>query len=189
MASTDGIAGTSDRALGSRSTGVGVAGIRFDNTSSSLTNVSLLTVGVNDTLRSTTGDGIRFWDETRFTGTDGIASGVHIALCSRSAGIGLAGIRFGSTSVGSADKTHPTVRINGALGFATCDGIRVGGEPRHTSTLRVSIPIDGTGCTWSTWSGITGINLTRCSYTQMRRSTTSKPVYLKYQFFVNYGYQ
>jgi len=146
-----------------------------------LTNVSLLTVRVNDTLWSTTCDGVRFWDQTRFTGTDGIACWVHIAPSSRSTGIGLAGIRFGSTSVGSADQTHPAVRINDALRFATCDGIRVWSEPRYTSTLWVSISVDCTGCTWSTRSRVTGVHLTWCSYTQMRRSTTSKPVVQNYR--------
>ena len=182
LTSTDGIASSCHWALSSRSTRVGITGVRFDNTSSSLTNVSLLAVRVNDTFWSTTCDGVRFWDQTRFTGTDGIACWVHIAPSSRSTGIGLAGIRFGSTSVGSADQTHPAVRINDALRFATCDGIRVWSEPRYTSTLWVSISVDCTGCTWSTRSRVTGVHLTWCSYTQMRRSTTSKPMYLKYDF-------
>jgi len=176
LTSTDGIASSGDGALGSRSTGVGITGVRFYNTSSSLADVSLLTIGVNDTLRSTTCDCVRFWDETRFTGTDGIAGWVYITPSSRSTGIGLAGIRFGSTSVGSADKTHPTVWINGALRFATCDGIWVWGEPWHAPALWVSISVDGAGCTRSARSGTAGINLTRGSNTQMRRSTTSKPI-------------
>ena len=54
LTSTDGITSASDRTLSTWSTWVGVTWIWLNNTSLALTNISLLTVWVSDTLRSTT---------------------------------------------------------------------------------------------------------------------------------------
>ena len=50
-----------------------VTGIRLLDTSLALANVSLLAVGVNDTLRPAASDGVGLGDEAGLTSADGVA--------------------------------------------------------------------------------------------------------------------
>ena len=54
------------------STGVWITGVRLDDTSLALADVSLLTVRVYDALRAAAGDGVGLGDETGLTGADGV---------------------------------------------------------------------------------------------------------------------
>jgi len=137
----DGVTRPSHGALSSGATRRGVAGVRLDNTPLALTDVTSLTVGVLDTLRSTASDGVRLGNEARLTGTDGIACIVNITLSPGAAGVGLTRVGLLGTSVGSADKTHPAVRVNDTLWAAASDSIRVGSVARDTATLRVPVPV------------------------------------------------
>jgi len=62
---------------GIRTTRGGVTRIWSDNTSLTLTDISLVTVWVSYTFRSTTCDGIRFRYKSRFTSTDRISIEVY----------------------------------------------------------------------------------------------------------------
>lgn len=64
------------------SAGVWRAGVRFLNTLLLATNVPVLTVGVDHTLRSAACDGVWLGDEAREAPTDGVASKVRGAGCS-----------------------------------------------------------------------------------------------------------
>ena len=72
-----------------------------------------------NTLGSTACDGVRLGYEAGLAGTDGIARIVDIAQSTGTAGIGLTWVRLLGTSVCSADKTHPAVRVNDTLSLAS----------------------------------------------------------------------
>jgi len=72
LTSADGVSSEVNCTDSTRSTGRWIARIRFLNTFLILADVTTLAVGVNDTFRFTSGDGIRVGDETRLTSADGI---------------------------------------------------------------------------------------------------------------------
>jgi len=78
--------------------GVWRAGVWSFNTLLLATNVPILTVRVNHTLRSTTSDGVWFGDEAREASTDRVASGVRCAggsaRVNHPAGVRIARIRL-----------------------------------------------------------------------------------------------
>jgi len=172
LTSTDSIASPGHRTLSSRSTRVRITWIRLHHTPLTLTHISLLTVRINNTLWSTTSDGVRLGDQSWLAGTDGIACWINITPCSWSTRIRLTRIWFGSTSEVSAHKPHPAVRIHLTLRLAASDGVWSRGEPGDTPALRVTISVDTAQCTWTTGSGHTWVSWRRrwSSHTQVTRS-------------------
>jgi len=86
-----------------------------------------------------------------------ISLSVDRSLGSRSARVGVAGIRLLFAFVASANITHPTVWISLALRLAASDGVWVGGVARLAPADRVPIPVDGALCIWTARSWVAGV--------------------------------
>lgn len=67
LTSANGVSRGSNRTNSSRATWTGITGIRSWNTFLLLTNIVSRAIRINDTFRSTTSNGIRLGDQTRFT--------------------------------------------------------------------------------------------------------------------------
>ena len=159
LTSADGVTIASDRALCSRSAGRWVTRVGLHDTSLALTNVSLLTVWVNDTLGAAASDGVGLGYEAGLTGADGIAwssqmivikedsieagltSRIDITLGPGSAGVWLTWVGLGGATVGATDVAHAAVGVNHALGLAAGDCVGGGGEAGHAATLGVPVPV------------------------------------------------
>ena len=70
---------------------------------------------------------------------------------------GLAGVRSLHTSLGPADLTVVTVRVDQALWTTASDGVRLGYQARQTPTDGVALSVGGTGGPGSTGAGLAGV--------------------------------
>ena len=122
------------------STGRRVTRVRLLDTSLILTDVSLLTVRVNDTLRLTPGDSVGVGDEARLTSADGVTRPRYRALRPRSTGRRVTRIGLHNTSLALTDVSLLTVRIYDALRLTPGDSVGVGDESGLTSADGVTIP-------------------------------------------------
>jgi len=98
------------------------------------TDKTLLAVRVSDTLRPTACDSIGFWDQTRFTAANWVASKVNCTHGSRPTWRWIARIRFFYTLLVLADVASLTIRVNDTFWFAARDCIRVGDESGLATT-------------------------------------------------------
>ena len=122
----------------SGSTGRGVTRVRLLDTSLTLTDESLLTVRVNDTLWLTPGDSVGVGDEPGLTSADGVTIPSHRALGSGPTGVWIAGVGLDDTSLALADVALLTVRVYDALRTAAGDGVGLGDETGLTGADRVT---------------------------------------------------
>lgn len=120
--------------VGVRSTWAWIAWVWPNNAFLISANKALLAVGVSDTLRPTACDGIGFWDQTRFTAANWVASKVNCTYGSRPTWRWIARIRFFYTLLVLADVASLTIRVNDTFWFAARDGIRVGDESGLATT-------------------------------------------------------
>lgn len=176
LTSADGVTIASDGALCSRSAGRWVTRVGLHNTSLALTNVSLLTVWVNDTLGAAASDGVGLGYEAGLTGADGIASRIDITLGPGSAGVWLTWVGLGGATVGATDIAHAAVGVNHALGLAAGDCVGGGGEAGQAATLGVPVPVNTTGGAGTTGGGHTGVTRGRGTDTQVTRASTESVV-------------
>ena len=112
------------------------------DTSLALTNVSLLTVRVNDTLWFTSGDGVRVRDEAGLTSTDGVACPGHRALCPRATWRWVTRVWLDHTPLTLANVSLLAIRVDDTLRFTPRDSVRVGDQACLTSTDGITIASD-----------------------------------------------
>ena len=115
-----------------------VTGIRLLDTSLALTNESLLTVRVNDTLGLTPGDGVGVGDEAGLTSADGVTIASDGALGSRSAWRRVTRIWLHDTSLALANVSLLAVGVNDTLRPAASDSVGLGDEAGLTRANRVA---------------------------------------------------
>ena len=141
------------------STGRGVTRVRLLDTSLTLTDESLLTVRVNDTLRLTPGDSIGVGDEARLTSADGVTRPRYRALRPGATGRGVTRIGLHNTSLVLTDVSLLTVRVSHTLRLTPGDSVGVGDETRLTSADGVTIPSHRALGSRSAGIWITGVGL------------------------------
>ena len=134
-----------------------VTGIRLLDTSLALTNESLLTVRVNDTLGLTPGDGVGVGDEAGLTSADGVTCPRHGALSSGATGRRVTRVWLDHASLTLANISLLTIRIYDTLGLTPSDGVRIGDEAGLTSADGVTIASDGALGSRSAWRRVTRI--------------------------------
>lgn len=120
--------------VGVWSTWAWIAWIRPNNAFLIPADKTLLAIGVSDTLRPTACDCIGFWDQTRFTAANWVASKVNCAHGARPTWRWIARIRFFYTLLVLADVASLTIRVNDTFRFAARDCIRVWDESGLATT-------------------------------------------------------
>jgi len=164
QASADGVPKVVGSALGVWPTGGGITGIWLDHTLIAPADIASLTVRVPDTLPVTPRDGVRGWYEAWVA----LADRVACSICTE--GVGSTGgrltrVRPDNTPLTLADKVSPVsaVRVPDTLWATPCDGVRLGHQPRLTSTDGVSSQVDRAVSSWATGGGHTRVRLLHTS--------------------------
>ena len=142
-----------------RSTGRGITRVRLLDTSLTLTDESLLTVRVNDTLGLTPGDSVGVGDEAGLTSADGVTRPRYRALRPGATGRRVTRIGLHNTSLVLTDVALLTIRISHALRLTPGDSVGVGDEPGLTSADGVTIPSHRALGPGSTGVWIAGVRL------------------------------
>lgn len=161
LAFADGIVIGTHPARGARPAGSRIAGISLLHALLVLADIATVTVVINDTLRSTSRDGVGLGHVSGLAVADRVSSPVDFASGSGTAGAGNAGIGLFDALLVSTDVSAVAVIVGLALWPAAGDGVWLGDQTSKAVADGVAGPVDCAGSARAAWSWKAGIGLLR----------------------------